>query len=269
MRVVPLQSSGVRSHDGTSVDFVRESFDSEAFGLEIGRIRAAHATSAAGYRLLFKSVLQKARADHFQQVLRRTRLENLAEVWALEATGFEMMDVVVTFARSVAPATAVPVWPDLRVEEATDDTFEVIAHEMVEDPWGSRYEADPAYDPARIRRLRRQWLTNSYRGRAAAFFVGIMDDRPAGYVTCLLHDHTGEGEIELVGTLPEFRGRRVATRIIERALAWFGERCRVVTVRTQATNIAAANLYERAGFTLRCTEATFRANVATALRAQP
>ncbi|PYR81221.1 MAG: hypothetical protein DMF87_06160 [Acidobacteria bacterium] len=234
MRVVPLQSSGVRGHDNANVDFVRESFDSEAFGIEIGRIRAAYATSAAGYRLLFKSVLQRARAEHFQQVLRRTRLENLEEVWALEATGFEMMDVVVTFARSVAPAAALPVWPDLRVEEATDETFEVIAHE-----------------------------------RAAAFFVGIMEDRPAGYVTCVLHDHTGEGEIELVGTLPEFRGRRVATRIIERALPWFAERCRVVTVRTQATNIAAANLYERVGFTLRCTEATFRANVATALRAQP
>src|SRR5207237_3924937 len=196
MRVVPLQSSGVRGHDNANVDFVRESFDSEAFGIEIGRIRAAYATSAAGYRLLFKSVLQRARAEHFQQVLRRTRLENLEEVWALEATGFEMMDVVVTFARSVAPAAALPVWPDLRVEEATDETFEVIAHEMVEDPWGSRYESDPAYDPARVRRLRRQWITNSYRGRAAAFFVGIMEDRPAGYVTCVLHDHTGEGEIE-------------------------------------------------------------------------
>jgi ribosomal protein S18 acetylase RimI-like enzyme len=269
MRVVSLQSSGVRGHDGANVDFVREPFDSEAFGVEIGRIRAAHATSAAGYRLLFKSVLQRARAEHFQQVLRRTRLENLDEIWALEATGFELMDVVVTFARSVAPVAAVPTWPDLEVKEATDDTFEVIALEMVEDPWGSRYEADPAYDPARVRRLRRQWLTNSYRGRAAAFFVGIIDERAAGYVTCVLHDHTGEGELELVGTLPEFRGRRVATRVIERALAWFGERCRVVTVRTQATNIAAANLYERAGFTLRCTEATFRANVATALRAQP
>ena len=51
MRVVPLQSSGVRGHDNANVDFVRESFDSEAFGIEIGRIRAAYATSAAGYRL--------------------------------------------------------------------------------------------------------------------------------------------------------------------------------------------------------------------------
>jgi hypothetical protein len=41
-----------------------------------------------------------ARAKHDQQVLRRIRLENLEQGWALEASGFEMMNVVVTFACS-------------------------------------------------------------------------------------------------------------------------------------------------------------------------
>ena len=250
-----------------TIAFAREPFDSELFGMEIGRINDAQASSAAAYRELFESVLSTARAGRYDQVLRRTRLESLQEIWALEASGFEMMDVVVTFARRVTPAVAAEAWPDLQIVPATDSLVDVIARDMVEDPWRSRYEADPGYNPAAVRELRRRWLLNSHRGRAQAFFVGLIDGRPAGYVTCVMH-RDGEGEIELVGTLPMFRGRRVAPRIIQSALAWFGERCEVVTVKTQATNIAAATVYERAGFTLRGAEVTFRANLSAAEQSQ-
>lgn len=266
MPLASQQTIHARVDDDATVTFARESFDSEVFGLEIGRIQAAHASSSAGYRALFESVLLEARARRFDQVLRRTRLDNLAEVWALEAAGFELLDVVVTFARHVAPGVRPPEWPDFRVDPSTDATVEEIARDMVDDPWGSRYEADPAYDAADVRELRRRWLMNSHRGRAQGFFIGSIGGRLAGYVTCLLDMQKGEGEIELVGTLPAFRGRRVASRIIEHALCWFGERCPLVTVRTQATNIAAATLYERAGFTLHASEVTYRANVSPALR---
>jgi GNAT superfamily N-acetyltransferase len=252
--------------EGSTITFAKEPFDSELFGLQIGRIQTAHASSSAGYRALFESVLSRARAERYDQVLRRTRLENLAEVWALEGTGFELMDVGVTFAQPVAPGRHAPQWPDFRVVPSTDEAVEVIARDMVGTPWGSRYEADPAYAPSDVRELRARWLINSHRGRAQAFFVGTFDGRPAGYVTCLIDKKTSEGEIELVGTLPAYRGRRVASRVIEHALAWFGERCARVTVRTQATNIAAATLYERSGFTLHSCDVTFRANLTPARR---
>jgi ribosomal protein S18 acetylase RimI-like enzyme len=262
---VSLQNIDARAVESATVAFGKEPFDSEVFGLEIGRIHTAHASSPAAYRRLFDSVLSDARSKGYDQVLRRARLDNLAEIWGLEGAGFELMDVVVTFARRVAPGVSAPEWTDLRVDLATDATVEELSRDMVDDPWGSRYEADPAYAAADVRELRRRWLMNSHRGRAQAFFIGTVDGRIAGYVTCMLHQDTAagtvEGEIELVGTLPAHRGRRVASRIIEHALCWFGERCETVTVRTQATNIAAANLYERAGFTLRASEATFRANL--------
>ncbi len=88
-----------------------------------------------------------------------------------------------------------------------------------------------------------------------------MEGQAAGYVTCNVDGRTGIGEIELVGTMPAFRGRRVASRVMEHALWWFGTRTSLVTVRTQATNIGAATLYERAGFTLHSSDLTFRAAI--------
>jgi GNAT superfamily N-acetyltransferase len=260
MSLVSLRKIGVGDDEHATLAFVREPFDSEMFGLEIGRIEAAHASSPAGYRALFESVLARARAEGYDQVLRRTRLENLAEVWALEATGFELMDVGVTFAQRVAPGThRTREYADLGVALATDADVEWIAREMVQKPWGTRYEADPAYGPDQVRTLRARWLTNSHRGRAQAFFVGTINGEPAGYVTCLLDVDADHGELELVGTLPAFRRRRVASRLLEHALGWFAERTALVTVRTQATNISAATAYERAGFTLYSSDVTFRA----------
>ncbi len=248
--------------DHAAVALAREAFDSELFGLEIGRIPAVRAASTAEYRVLFEAALSRARVAGYDQVLRRTAVSNLAEIWALEAAGFELMDVGVTFAQRVAPGARQPAQhDDLKVASSTDEDIEAIAREMVLEPWASRYEADPAYAPERVRELRSRWLTNLHRGRAQAFFVGRMDGQPAGYVTCNVDARTGIGDIELVGTMPAFRGRRVASRVMEHALWWFGTRTHLVTVRTQATNIGAATLYERAGFTLHSSDLTFRAAV--------
>ena len=252
----------IAGHDSAAVAFAREAFDSELFHLEIGRIPGARASSAGEYRRLFEAALSRAGLAGYDQVLRRTAVSNLAEIWGLEGAGFELMDVGVTFAQRVGPGVRhAASHSDLHVSLSTDADIEAIARDMVREPWGSRYEADPAYAPDQVRELRARWLTNLHRGRAQAFFVGTMEGQAAGYVTCNVDGRTGIGEIELVGTMPAFRGRRVASRVMEHALWWFGTRTSLVTVRTQATNIGAATLYERAGFTLRSSDLTFRAAV--------
>jgi ribosomal protein S18 acetylase RimI-like enzyme len=210
------------------------------------------------YALLVGNLARRLRRDGFDQLLRRASFANLSEVWGLERSGFELMDVGVTFARPVTGRVDAPAPDDLLIRPSTDADIREIAAVMVVQPWGSRYEADPAYDPADVRELRARWLWNSHGGRADVVLVGLLEGRPAGYVTCRVDRHTGHGDIELVGTLPEFRGRRVAPRIMAHALAWFSTRATLITVRTQATNIAAANLYERAGFTLHASDMTFR-----------
>ena len=75
---------------------------------------------------------------------------------------------------------------------------------------------------------------------------------------CLLDETSGHGEIDLVGTIPEFRGRGVAAAAIHEAVRWFDAVADVVTVRTQASNFTAASLYERAGFRLSSSDITYR-----------
>jgi GNAT superfamily N-acetyltransferase len=246
---------------GGALAFAPDPFDTEVLGLRIGRIVSASSESRDGYQALLAELARRARSAGYDQVLRRSGLENLAEIWALESAGFALMDVGVTFSRTLRGPIEPAVHDDLTVRPSTDADIERIVAAMVQQPWGSRYESDPAYEPARVRELRSRWLWNSHRGRADVILVGVLDGRPAGYVTCRLDGASGHGEIELVGTLPEFRGRRVASRVLADAVAWFSTRATVVTVRTQATNIAAANLYESGGFTLRSSDLTFRLSI--------
>ncbi len=259
--VLETPSPGGAAESSGALAFAPEPFDTAVLGLRIGRIVSATAPSCGGYRALFAELARRARADGYEQVLRRSGLENLTEIWALEGAGFELMDVGVTFARKLRGPIEPAVYEDLTIRPSTDDDIEQIVEAMVRDPWGSRYESDPAYEAARVRELRTRWLWNSHRGRADVVLVGVLDGRPAGYVTCRLDRGDGPGEIELVGTLPGFRGRRVASRVLADAVAWFSTRTTAITVRTQATNIAAANLYESGGFTLRGSDMTFRLNL--------
>jgi len=241
-----------------SIVAVRDPFDSTHLGLSVARVTTAKAAASAEFGALHEAVAKRLLAFGVDQVLRRVDLDGFEELWALEANGFRLMDIGLLFERRLDGSFRSPEADDVIVRLSTDEDLSRMAAVIVQQPWGSRYEADPAYRAEDVRELRLQWLWNSHRGRADAMFVGVVDGAPAGYVTCRLDRSEAKGEIELVGTLPGFRGRGVALRILGHALAWFSTHVTVVSVRTQATNYAAANLYTRAGFALARTDASFR-----------
>jgi ribosomal protein S18 acetylase RimI-like enzyme len=249
---------GVSSAEGR-VALGRDVFDSECLRLAIGRIHEADAPSKEEFRELFASVLTLASSAGYDQVVRRTSTTALQEIWALEATGFELMDIGVTFGRRLSRERDVaPETPGLQVAPATERDVSAIIEAVGREPWGTRYESDPAYNTDGVSRVRAAWLANSHAGRVDAFLVARVDGQPAGYVTCLARDG-GTGQIELVGTLPAFRRRDIASGLLQHSLAWFAARTSMVTVRTQITNVAAARLYERAGFTVHASDMTYRA----------
>lgn len=242
---------------GGGAAFGREAFDSDVFGLEIGRLLWMRADCRPAYDVLLAQLEAHARSRRFDQILCRVPLEDRLQLWALTGAGYETMDVGLTFARPSQPGPDLVADDELTVRRADGTDVDRVVAAMAAEPWGSRYESDPTYTAAQVAELRRRWFHNSHAGRAAAFFVGLLEGDVAGYVICLL-DGQGHGEIDLVGTSPAFRGRGVASRTLAHALAWFATVSKVVTVRTQASNTAAASLYESAGFRLSGADMTLR-----------
>ncbi len=243
---------------GGGLAFGREAFDSEVFGLEVGRVLSLWALATEQHEILLRALTSRAARLGYDQVLRRVPCEDLAQTWALQRAGYALLDVGVTFTRRLHGPFGPSLRPDMKVRVATAKDMEEIVAAMLDVPWGGRLDADPTYPPARVRDLRARWLRNSQQGRADHVLVAEIDGAVAGYATCILDAHTGTGDIELVGTLPPFRRRGVGRTVVDHAVAWFSSRTDVVTVRTQATNYAAAALYETAGFTLHASDLTLR-----------
>jgi ribosomal protein S18 acetylase RimI-like enzyme len=234
----------------------RDAFDSELLGLDVGRVDVPSDVSRPALERLLRALAGPAGEAGFDQLIRRVAASSFGDIWALESTGYLLMDVGVTFARRFTGRHEPKPTPHIEVRPAASSDVEHLLETMLDVPWGSRYEADPAYDRDAVRSLQARWLRNSLAGRADHVLIGHVDGQPAGYVTCrLLEEH---GEIDLVGTVPACRGRGVAATIVDHSLAWFTEHVALVTVRTQATNTIAAGVYERAGMTLRHSDMTFR-----------
>lgn len=248
------------SEDGHTIAILDEPFDSELLDLRIGRLAPSPDIPRPHLDVLLARAATRARSDGFDQLLHRVPASSSDDIWALEDAGYQLMDIGVTFARRLDGPRAASARSHVAVRPASSADIEELLETMLDVPWGSRYEADPAYSRAAVRRLQAQWLRNSLSGRADHVLIGVVDGRPAGYVTCRFHEEDDEtaGEIDLVGTVPAFRGRGVAATVVAAALGWFSTRVSLVTVRTQATNTVAAGVYERAGMTLHRSDLTFR-----------
>lgn len=239
------------------VAVVDDAFDSHALGLRIGRFGGLAATSPAAYQAVLAAVGERAAEAGYAQLLHRVPASSPHEVVALERAGYELLDIGLTFGQRPSQAT-LPGDSGFIVRPSTDDDMAAIVPVMTEQPWGGRYDTDPAYAPDRVRALRERWLWNCHRGRAEVVLVADVDGEPAGYVACLLDADARTGDIDLVGTVPKYRKRGVAAHLLAHALRWYSPRADMVTVRTHATNLAAARTYERAGFLLYHADLTFR-----------
>jgi ribosomal protein S18 acetylase RimI-like enzyme len=82
-------------------------------------------------------------------------------------------------------------------------------------------------------------------------FAAKEEDRIVGFCWCLLFDPgTGlEGEVAELYVVPDARGQRVASRLVEEAVALFAQsQVTFACVWTRESNPAAVRAYRRAGF---------------------
>ncbi len=238
-------------------------FDSEFLGHRVAWIRDARAPSQAAMIDLLNNLGEKLRAAGFDHVLRRVEAADLPQIWALQGVGFDLMDVSVTLARRFEKPHVAGIHERIVVRQASPTDLDEVVRLLAGDPWGGRYENDPEYSFENVTALRTRWLQNSHRGRADLFLVGVVDGQVAGYATGILDSAARSGKVELVGTVPAFRHRGVASAILDHLFAWFSTRVDLLTVRTQAANYRAVHLYEKAGFFLACSELIYRLSLGT------
>ncbi len=215
-------------------------WDSRFFGIRIGRLSGTPASAAD-----LAAPLATARAENYDCLYASVPADALDAGLLLERAGFVARDVRLEFGRAVAgapPVDGVRTWSqeDLPVLEQIAETAFA----------NTRFAADPHFPRERVRELYRTWIRNSCQGFADAVLVAGPAHEPQGFVTLHLEKATADARIGLIGIAGAHRGQGVGSRLVSAAIHWTsGQGCTRILVATQAINVGAQRLYQRAGFT--------------------
>jgi ribosomal protein S18 acetylase RimI-like enzyme len=246
-------------------------WDSRVLRLQAGRLElivtggysSAHGAAAELCRLAANG----ARQCGIEHVSSRVDAADEACIHALEDAGFLQVDALMTFAAEpeVLIASAPPSSPcetTLALAAETTALCEIAAASFTQ----GRFHADPSIPAERAADVYRTWTAACCDGSAADdVIVARHGAEIAGFVACrVVHDtaaHLGQaaGTIPLIASNVAYRRCGVAAALIAAAARWFhGRGTSPVEVGTQLSNVAAARLYERAGFRMSAGSLSFR-----------
>jgi dTDP-4-amino-4,6-dideoxy-D-galactose acyltransferase len=223
----------------------RLDWDSEFFGLRIGRVTTPRLTAAELDRV------REWAARHAVDCL--FWLGDLGDPESLrtaQAGGFRLTDVRLELSRELDERSAPPGADAADVRPFRADDLPRLREIARTSHTDSRFYQDGRFPRERCDALYERWLEGSCAG-GAEVLVAEHEGRPAGYLTCELAGRDA-GRIGLVAVAAQARGKGLGRGLVEAGLRRFAAHgCARVAVATQARNASAVRSYERAGFLLR------------------
>lgn len=189
----------------------------------------------------------------------------LAALHAVEAVGFRIIESFLTFSRKTVDAIPFQGGYGFHIRLAQPEEMETVGSIAYRAFQSFRLRVDPQIPESRARQSRREWVRNSFKGRAEAIYVAEIENRicsesrrPIGFV---LLRSKGEpektGEIELIAVEPRFHGKGIGKALVACAIRHYQGKTSTIHVGTQAKNLQAVGLYTRMGFSVVRSEFSF------------
>jgi GNAT superfamily N-acetyltransferase len=222
----------------------RLTWDSEFFGMGIGRVRTNHLTSA-----ILESTERWCVSNAIECLYFLGEADDASSIRSAEAFGFGLVDIRLTLAQRIRPAeraAAGPQGPEIRVAQPGDlEPLRTIARSSYQD---SRFYFDGHFPLAKCDHLYETWLEKSCVEPSGVVLVAEWHGSPAGYVTCDRVDEA-TGQIGLLGVGSSAQGVGLGSALINSAVGWFqGQGFSRAQVVTQGRNVRAQAAYQRCGF---------------------
>lgn len=246
----------VERHGMGRTSLHRLDWDTQFFGACFGTVDTVEVAEtaidrAAAVESLLSTLLTEARADGYAHITYRTGGSDWSAIHGAQRAGFLLVDTGIDLVhrldrdpRQDSQNSAVRLARNADLPALCDLAGRAFIY--------SRFFADPYFSLEQVDAFHRQWITNLVGGLAQAVFVYATEDGPIGFISCAREG--SHGRIPLMATAADHRRQGVGRTLVEAALRWFcQEGLSPVYVKTQAANIPALALYQRAGFIIdRC-----------------
>lgn len=265
----------MKTHD-TGDLVVRElAWDTRHFGIRMGVLEAPDSKrgfDAAEAAALVRAAVAQARTLGYRQLTARAGPWDTAWIHALEASGFQLVDTLVTWELLLTEAlgshsgsAAVQI---RTAAEADAPALKAIAKRAFADRsiWLDRFHADPRIPVERADALYETWVQNSVAPSTPGDAMADMTltAEVGGVLAGFLTGRVVRTALELVGQVSlnaveaAYRGRGVYRALVEASLRWFAEQgCRRVRVRTGLASHPIHRTWQRLGAIMVMEEHTF------------
>ena len=252
----------------------RLDFDSDLFGVEAARLEPIIIPEcfspltvdilAQGNEFV-EGVIANAREAGVEHITAPVKTRDSFALIVLQHSGFTMSDTIVVHAIDLATFEAAPRKSTIRQARPDDShTLQRISAEC----FGSRrynanrFNNDPAFHPAAVESLYRQWAVKSVnKTMADEVLVCEIDGAIAGFITLSMMSDVAA--IPLNAVAPEYQGRGVYTALVNAALILLKEQgASTVEIRTQLANLAVHRTWRSFGATIVDAHHTLRYGIA-------
>jgi ribosomal protein S18 acetylase RimI-like enzyme len=226
-------------------------FDSDCYGLRIGRVAARAALTREPVR-----ILDAARDGGYAMVYARMP-DDAPLARALASEGHVPVDTLVTSAlwtKVLHPVVAGDATIEQHAQIGDAEDLDAIAHVTSAAITRTRFHADPRLPHDATILLVEAWAKNDARGRAQRIVLARRAGRVIGYLAAL--ETPERVVIDLVAVHPSAQGRGIGGALLASFIDAYVDDTRMLTVGTQHDNPALA-LYKRHGFKPMQTEVTF------------
>jgi GNAT superfamily N-acetyltransferase len=194
-------------------------------------------------------ILEFCRDERVRFLIARCNAADLPAARAMIAAGFDIMDTLVYFERSMSEPPPRSSGPTVIRPAQPEDVpvIEAIARESFTGYFGGHYHADPRLDRLKCDDVYVSWALRAASGEAAdATFIGEIDGRIAGF----LYVRGGEtGSAPIAGVTAWARRQGVYRTMVEESVRWCtAAGSKRMLISTQITNPPSLNTWLRTGF---------------------
>ena len=229
---------------GDSRGWVRLPWDSDHFGISIGRL-----VSPAISEVDLTMALDGADAAGIQCLYWLSDPDK-AQVALGQRAGFKKVDVRVELGLDLASQT-LPLEGVAEIREADGSDLEPLKALASRSHRNTRFYTDRSFPPNRADALYAAWIERSFNSPAETVYVSGPPGEPDGYIAFGVPTG-GPGVIGLIAVAESQRGAGVGSALVSAAIRRLAERgIQQIEVVTQGDNKAARSLYTGLGFTER------------------
>lgn len=247
------------------VTLQHQPWDTGILGLKCARLSfsVGRETTSRNLTKVYQSATENFNDAKIQYAIARVPASYWSRIHALENSGFQLLDGIVTFTLNLNDLISKE---DFSIVSAREDQTSAIANLSETTFKISRFHNDELISPETAAKVHRIWAENSCRRNAADEVLVVSDaNGPVGFVTIRIvsppldKNVAMSAVIDLIAVDARAAGQGLGKKLVMQACHWAKSKgAQVMDVQTQVDNFAAQSLYQKCGFKSKSQSFTLR-----------